>query len=67
MVNNSGKFVAPTFDNETSNSRVNNIINVLKSYKAKATFFLLGEHINKKTSEIAKRIYNAGHELGNHS
>ncbi|MGL9732892.1 MAG: polysaccharide deacetylase family protein [Wolbachia sp.] len=22
--------------------------------------------INKKTSEIVKRIYNAGHELGNH-
>ncbi|NUX01329.1 polysaccharide deacetylase family protein [Wolbachia endosymbiont of Madathamugadia hiepei] len=67
LLNNSDKFAALTFDDGPSNSRVNDIINVLESYKAKATFFLLGERINKKTSEIVKRIYNAGHELGNHS
>ncbi|BAO99742.1 MAG: polysaccharide deacetylase family protein [Wolbachia sp.] len=67
LLNNSDKFVALTFDDGPSNNRVNDIINVLESYKAKATFFLLGERINKKTSEIVKRIYNAGHELGNHS
>ncbi|MGL9689228.1 MAG: polysaccharide deacetylase family protein [Wolbachia sp.] len=67
LLNNTDKFVALTFDDGPSNNRVNDIINVLESYKAKVTFFLLGERINKKTSEIVKRIYNAGHELGNHS
>jgi len=67
LLSNSDKFVALTFDDGPSNNRVNDIINVLESYKAKATFFLLGERINKKTSEIVKKIYNAGHELGNHS
>ncbi|AAW70666.1 polysaccharide deacetylase family protein [Wolbachia endosymbiont of Brugia malayi] len=67
LLNNSDKFVALTFDDGPSSNRVNNIINILENYKAKATFFLLGERINKKTSEIVKKIYNAGHELGNHS
>lgn len=67
LLSNSDKFVALTFDDGPSNNRVNDIINVLENYKAKATFFLLGERINKKTSEIVKKIYNAGHELGNHS
>ncbi|QOD38805.1 polysaccharide deacetylase family protein [Candidatus Wolbachia massiliensis] len=67
LLSNDNKFVALTFDDGPSNNRANDIINVLESHKAKATFFLLGERINKKTSEIVKKIYKAGHELGNHS
>ncbi|MDR2609322.1 MAG: polysaccharide deacetylase family protein, partial [Rickettsiales bacterium] len=36
LLNNSDKFVALTFDDGPSNNRVNDIINVLESYKAKA-------------------------------
>ncbi|WP_289513433.1 polysaccharide deacetylase family protein [Wolbachia pipientis] len=67
LLNNGDKFVALTFDDGPSDNRAGDIISVLENYKAKATFFLLGERINKKTSEIVKKIYNAGHELGNHS
>ncbi len=67
LLNNDDKFVALTFDDGPSNNRVNDIINVLESYEAKATFFMLGERINKKTHKIVKKIHEAGHELGNHS
>ncbi|MGL9759261.1 MAG: polysaccharide deacetylase family protein [Wolbachia sp.] len=67
LLNNDDKFVALTFDDGPSNNRVNDIINILESYEAKATFFVLGERINKKTSEIVKKIHESGHELGNHS
>jgi peptidoglycan/xylan/chitin deacetylase (PgdA/CDA1 family) len=67
LLNNDDKFVALTFDDGPSNNRINDIINVLESYEAKATFFVLGERINKKTYEIVKKIHEAGHELGNHS
>ncbi len=67
LLNNDDKFVALTFDDGPSNNRINDIINVLESYEAKATFFVLGERINEKTSEIVKKIHESGHELGNPS
>ncbi|MDD9331534.1 MAG: polysaccharide deacetylase family protein [Wolbachia sp.] len=67
LLNNGDKFVALTFDDGPSNNRINRIISVLAKYKSKATFFLLGKHINKKTSEVVKKIHKAGHEIGNHS
>lgn len=67
LLNNNNKFVALTFDDGPSNNKAGDILNVLEDYKTKATFFLLGERINKKTSEIVRKIYETGHELGNHS
>jgi peptidoglycan/xylan/chitin deacetylase (PgdA/CDA1 family) len=61
------KFVALTFDDGPSNKRAIDIVNILENHKSKATFFLLGERINKKTSEVVSNIYTAGHEIGNHS
>ncbi|APR97938.1 polysaccharide deacetylase family protein [Wolbachia endosymbiont of Folsomia candida] len=67
LLNKGDKFVALTFDDGPSSRRVNDILNVLKKHKSKATFFVLGERINEKTSEIVKEIHKAGHEIGNHS
>ncbi|OJH30787.1 Peptidoglycan-N-acetylglucosamine deacetylase [Wolbachia endosymbiont of Armadillidium vulgare] len=67
LLNNKDKFVALTFDDGPSYNRAGDIINILESNKTKATFFVLGERINKKTYEIVKKIHEAGHELGNHS
>ncbi|WP_341808285.1 polysaccharide deacetylase family protein [Wolbachia endosymbiont (group E) of Neria commutata] len=67
LLNKGDKFVALTFDDGPSSRRVNDILNVLKKHKSKATFFVLGERINKKTSEIVNKIHEAGHEIGNHS
>lgn len=42
------------------------ILDVLKENNAKATFFCVGENINKHP-EIFKRILDEGHQVGNHT
>jgi peptidoglycan/xylan/chitin deacetylase (PgdA/CDA1 family) len=42
------------------------ILDVLKVHKAKATFFCIGENVNKNPS-IFKRIIEEGHAIGNHT
>ena len=42
------------------------VLDQLKAYNAKATFFCIGENI-KKHSEIFKRIISEGHTFGNHT
>lgn len=42
------------------------ILDVLKQYKAKATFFVTGNNC-KKNSKIIKNIISDGHAVGNHS
>lgn len=42
------------------------VLDQLKEYNAKATFFCVGENI-KKHPEIAKRIILEGHSIGNHT
>ncbi len=67
--NNGDKFVALTFDDGPSSSdKVNSILSVLKTYDAKATFFLLGGRIDSiSRSQAVQKIHKAGHEIGNHS
>ncbi|MEH7098148.1 polysaccharide deacetylase family protein [Neobacillus vireti] len=59
------KVVALTFDDGPTKN-VEDILPILKAYNAKATFFLIGNEINKNPAE-AKRIAAAGHQIGNHS
>lgn len=42
------------------------VLDVLKKYKAKATFFCVGDNI-KKHPQIFERITAEGHSVGNHS
>ena len=42
------------------------VLEELKKYDAKATFFCIGENI-KKYPEILKRIISEGHSVGNHT
>ncbi len=60
-----GKKVALTFD-DVPNVYTQKILRILRSYKVKATFFLVGYQV-KKNPDLAKEIVNYGHELGNHS
>ncbi|MBR6523597.1 MAG: polysaccharide deacetylase [Clostridia bacterium] len=54
-----------TFDDgPTHNTEI--ILDVLKQYNAKATFFVLGETA-ERNSDILLRIFNEGHTIGNHS
>ena len=59
------KVVALTFDDGPTKN-VNQILPLLDKYNAKATFFLIGEEI-KKHPEEAKKIVEAGHQIGNHT
>ena len=59
------KVVALTFDDGPTKN-VNQILPLLDKYNAKATFFLIGEEIEKHPEE-AKKIVEAGHQIGNHT
>lgn len=48
------------------NEYIPTILNVLSKSKVKATFFYDGSWV-KKNPELAKMIYNEGHEIGNHA
>ncbi len=60
------KKVAITFDDGPDPTWTPKILDVLKEKNAKATFFLIGMEVEKYPG-IAKRIYNEGHEIGNHT
>ncbi|MDD5431861.1 MAG: polysaccharide deacetylase family protein [Candidatus Omnitrophica bacterium] len=62
----SEKVVALTFDDGPSTEWTPKILDELKEDNVKATFFMLGEHVSKYP-EIAKRVADEGHEIGNHT
>jgi len=57
--------VAITFNCAVGNSDMDDILATLDEYGVKATFFLLGSWADDYTEEVQK-IYDAGHEIGNH-
>lgn len=58
--------VALTFDDGPSPEYTNMVLNVLKKHQVKATFFLVGKHV-RKYPQVARRIVEEGHEVGNHT
>ena len=69
-VNTEEKEIALTFDiNWTEEEHLDEILQVLKKYDVKGTFFIMGGWINytDDNKEKLKNIYNDGHEIGNHS
>jgi len=65
QVNTDQKVVALTFDDGPTKN-VDEILPLLDRYNAKATFFLIGNEIEKNPEE-AKKIIQAGHQVGNHT
>ena len=57
--------VAITFNCAVGNSDIDSILAILDNYNVKATFFLLGSWADDYIEEVQK-IYDAGHEIGNH-
>lgn len=57
--------VALTFDDGPS-EYTQKLLNILRSHKVPATFFLLGQNIERYPN-IVRQIYEEGHEIGNHS
>lgn len=60
------KKVALTFDDGPNPKTTMQILETLDKYDAQATFFMLGSMV-KAYPEIAKKVQEAGHEIGNHS
>ncbi len=65
QVNTDEKVVALTFDDGPT-QQVEDILPILEKYDAKATFFLIGNEI-EKNPEAAQMIVQAGHQIGNHT
>ncbi|MFT9599699.1 polysaccharide deacetylase family protein [Mesobacillus sp.] len=65
QVNTDEKVVALTFDDGPT-QHVADIVPILEKYDAKATFFLIGNEI-EKNPEAAQMIAKSGHQIGNHT
>ncbi|WP_405170242.1 polysaccharide deacetylase family protein [Paenibacillus sp. FSL H8-0280] len=61
-----GKYVALTFDDGPHPRVTPRVLKTLKEYNAKATFFMLGVQV-EYYPDMAKKVAEAGHEIGNHS
>lgn len=60
-----GKRVFLTFDDGPTKEVTPHILDILKEYNIKATFFVLGTYA-KKNPDIIKRAYDEGHYIANH-
>ena len=55
-----------TFDDGPNQAHTSRLLDVLAANDAKATFFLLGEQV-ERYPHIVSRMVSEGHQLGNHS
>ncbi|HKB78669.1 MAG TPA: glycosyltransferase, partial [Thermoanaerobaculia bacterium] len=60
------KMIALTIDDGPSAPYTGEVLDELKALDVKATFFLIGENAERYPS-LVRRIWNEGHEIGNHS
>ncbi|MGZ0040132.1 polysaccharide deacetylase family protein [Paenibacillus ottowii] len=60
------KVIALTFDDGPDTSNTPAILDLLKKYDAKATFFVVGSRV-EKFPDIVKRELKEGHDVGNHT
>jgi len=65
-VNTSEKEVYLTFDDGPIDGPTDFVLDTLKSFNAKATFFCIGDNIRKHPGQF-KKIINTGHSVGNHT
>ncbi|WP_053956127.1 polysaccharide deacetylase family sporulation protein PdaB [Inediibacterium massiliense] len=65
-VDTSQKKLAISFDAAWGDQYTEGILDILDQYNVKATFFLVGFWVDKYPDQV-KKIYDRGHEIGNHS
>jgi peptidoglycan/xylan/chitin deacetylase (PgdA/CDA1 family) len=63
---NGEKVIALTFDDGPWPDTTEEVLDILKQNKIKATFFMVGLHIQRHP-ELAKRVAEEGHAIGNHT
>lgn len=60
------KVVAFTFDDGPHPVFTRQVLDIFRKVNGKATFFMIGQEIDA-FEELAKEVYAAGHEIGNHT
>lgn len=65
-VDTTDKLIALTFDDGPEPVYTEQVLDLLATYEAPATFYVLGEAAKRNPVQV-RRIIDAGHELGNHS
>ena len=60
------KTIFLTFDDGPTPEITNYVLDLLTKYKAKATFFCIGKHI-ETYPDILKSVIEQGHTIGNHT
>jgi len=60
------KLVSISFDAAWGNEDTQQLIDILQKYKVPATFFVVGEWVDKYPDSV-KALHEAGHEIMNHS
>ena len=60
------KKVSLSFDAAWGNEQTQTLLDTLAKYKVKSTFFLVGDWVKNYPDDV-KKIYDAGHDVGNHS
>ncbi|MCR8558612.1 polysaccharide deacetylase family protein [Mucilaginibacter sp. BJC16-A38] len=64
--NRSSRCIYLTFDDGPIPIVTPFVLNILKQYNAKATFFCIGDNVNKHP-DIFEQVKNEGHAIGNHT
>lgn len=60
------KVIAFTFDDGPNPLYTRQLLDLFRNVEGKATFFMIGEQIDLY-EEVAREVYAAGHEIGNHT
>ena len=60
------KQVSISFDAAWGDEQTHTLLDILKEHHVKSTFFLVGDWVDKYPDDV-KDIYDAGHDIGNHS
>lgn len=58
--------IAITFDDGPDPAKTPRLLDILKKYGAKATFFMIGSKV-RQYPELTKQVHESGHAIGNHS
>ncbi len=64
------KYCSLTFDdgpNLGHDTTMNDMLDILEKYNIKASFFLIGNKINKENEKVIKRAFDMGCDIENHS
>ncbi len=64
--NSNEKSIALTFDDGPNSSSMLSLLDLLKEYNIKATFFVIGQEVEPHKKAL-KRAFDEGHEIANHS